>query len=91
MSICDCQRIDLKECSHTISSAVQSALNESAYRSLGRLRCDYRDGVLTLAGEVPTFFLKQMAQSLAANVSGVARVANDIHVSAYISRKALRR
>ena len=52
-----------------------------AIRDHDGLRCDYHDGVATLQGEVPTFFLKQVAQTIVAGVEGVELVANHVHVS----------
>jgi osmotically-inducible protein OsmY len=42
--------------------------------------CRDHEGVLTLAGCVPKYFLKQMAQTIAGSVEGVEEIVNRIHV-----------
>ncbi|MCA9074220.1 MAG: BON domain-containing protein [Planctomycetaceae bacterium] len=44
------------------------------------VRCRYQQGVLTLHGHVPCYFLKQIAQHSVAGVSGVKRVINRLVV-----------
>lgn len=61
-------------------SAVRKLLTESSYVQLKRVDCDFEKGVLTLKGELPTNFLKQIAQSLAIHVPGVRTVSNRILV-----------
>jgi hypothetical protein len=39
-------------------------LRNSAYRGIRKVSCVVQDGVLILHGRVPSFFLKQIAQSL---------------------------
>src|SRR5688572_9874443 len=70
MSTCDYEQPFLPVCTDSIAETVQSRLQMSPYRSLQRLRCDYYEGVLALRGEVPTFFLKQVAQTIARKVQG---------------------
>jgi len=40
----------------------------------------FQDGVLTLAGCVPTFYLKQILQTLLKNIDGVSRIDNQVEV-----------
>ena len=65
---------------HALVSAVADALRLTGY---GQLRClDLRchgDSVI-LAGRVPTYFLKQIAQNAALGVPGVDCVDNEIEV-----------
>jgi len=42
--------------------------------------CEYRDGILTLRGSVPSFYLKQLLQSALLKVPGVQRVNNQVDV-----------
>jgi hypothetical protein len=42
----------------------QAELSNSKYLGVRRLSCQVRGGVLTLNGQVTSFFLKQVAQSL---------------------------
>lgn len=61
---------------------VQRRLDESSYGFQQRLNIAYDDGVLTLRGRVPSFYLKQTAQTLAAKVDGVRQVVNLVDVYA---------
>ena len=81
VSNCEDEQLSITDCANAVSHSAQRLLHASAYRSLRQLRCDYRDGVLTIQGEVPTFFLKQVAQTIAAGVEGVQSVANRTHVT----------
>jgi hypothetical protein len=58
----------------------ERALCNSPYLALRNVACDCRDGVLTLRGCLPTYYLKQVAQAVAARVEGVRQVVNDIEV-----------
>jgi len=46
------------------------------------LRCAYEDGVLSLRGRLPTYHLRQLAESVVARLQGVTRVDNQIEVVA---------
>lgn len=59
----------------------ERALRNSPYLSLRNIACEYRDGVLTLRGCLPTYYLKQVAQAVVATVEGVRQVVNEIEVA----------
>ncbi len=61
----------------------ESSLRRSAYLALRQLSCEFRAGVLTLRGRLPSYYLKQMAQAAVAAVEGVERVDNQIEVVAH--------
>ena len=63
-----------------ICQSAQHRLQDSSYRGLRRLTCEFSDGVLTLRGEVATYFLKQIAQTIAADIDGVDLIANHVQV-----------
>jgi osmotically-inducible protein OsmY len=73
----------------SISTTTQQGVNEyvkdrlwdNPYRALRTISWDYRDGVLTLNGRLPTFYLKQMAQAAVARVAGIEHVVNRIEVA----------
>ena len=56
-------------------------LRKSPYHAIRLLKCRFREGVLTLGGRVPSYYLKQLAQSAVSKVDGVKRVENLIEVS----------
>jgi osmotically-inducible protein OsmY len=63
-----------------ISGRVERRLRETTYSSLSLVTCEYTEGVIILRGEVPTFYLKQLAQTIARQTDGVHHVANHIQV-----------
>lgn len=44
---------------------IAAELKRSPYYSLRRITCEFRNGVLTIQGRVPSYFLKQLALALA--------------------------
>ena len=61
-------------------STLQQQLQNSPYWSLRQLICQMDQGRVVLRGTVPCYFLKQVAQSLAAKTIGVERFCSDIEV-----------
>lgn len=59
---------------------VQDALHHSPYLPLRALTCYVHERVVILRGTVPTFYCKQLAQSLVAELPGVDEVNNQISV-----------
>lgn len=45
-----------------------------------KIWCEYREGVLTLRGYVPTYYLKQLAQIAVAGIPQVRLIINEIEV-----------
>jgi osmotically-inducible protein OsmY len=77
--------------------AVPPPTGNVAERAEGRLRahcnfalqnvsCEYREGVLTLRGFLPTYYLKQAAQAAVGQLDGVQRVVNEIEVLPAVRR-----
>lgn len=64
-----------------IRTHVLDAFRASGYYSLTRIECEIKDGIAWLSGTVPSFYLKQLAQSLAARQAGVLRVVNHTEVA----------
>jgi osmotically-inducible protein OsmY len=64
--------------------SVEQRLRASGYLALRRIDCDCEceGGVVCLRGCVPSHYLKQVAQTIAAAVDGVRRVDNRIVVVA---------
>lgn len=67
---------------------VRRRLDESPYGFQRRIQVACDDGVLVLRGRVPTYFLKQTAQSLAAKVDGVRQVVNLVDVTSQGATRA---
>jgi osmotically-inducible protein OsmY len=63
-----------------LRDAVLQGLRHSGYRSLFNVQCDVTDGAVALAGVVPSFFMKQIAQTIILRLGGVNRLANNLEV-----------
>ncbi len=70
-------------------SQIQERFQDSGHRSLGALRVEANGDGLVVLGEVPTFYLKQVAQVLATQVCGELRLANQAVVTKPGSSQAL--
>lgn len=57
------------------------AFRMAGYAQLRRIGISHRNGRVALRGQVPTYFLKQLAQSLAASHPGVQSVDNHLEVA----------
>lgn len=71
-----CELVDLP----AIHASIQDALNRSGYGEFRRVDLDCEGDVVTISGRVPTFYLKQLAQSIVLAAPGVGRVNNEIRV-----------
>ena len=67
---------------HQIVDAAYRALRASGYGQLLSINvyCDH--GRVTLQGRLPTFYLKQVAQSVLGRVDGIRDIDNDVTVQA---------
>jgi len=72
--------IVLMESEGIIVSAGLQRLRESPYSAVRRLSCEFAGGVLTLRGNVASFFHKQVAQQSVAGLEGVDQVNNQVEV-----------
>jgi hypothetical protein len=57
-----------------------SKLRRSGYLAVRHLSCEFHDGVLTLRGSLPSYYLKQIARVTVADVDGVQRINDEIEV-----------
>ncbi len=63
------------------ASLVAARLRRSGYPLVCGIKCELRDGVLVLSGEVPTYHLKQLAQSMALHTANVWQIENCVKVT----------
>jgi osmotically-inducible protein OsmY len=63
-----------------IAEIAQATLRRSSYFELHDIACDFSGGILTLRGRVPSYHLKQVAQTAVADVPGVVEVHNRVEV-----------
>jgi hypothetical protein len=61
-------------------ASLEQTLRSSPYWPLRQLVCHVDGERVTLRGTVPSYYLKQLAQTLAAKAVGVGRVESDIDV-----------
>ena len=61
-------------------SALQRQFRTSAYWSIRQLVCEIDRERIVLRGTVPSYYLKQVAQSLALKAVGLERLHSDIEV-----------
>ena len=66
--------------STALTRRVMEQLAGGSYAVLRNVECFEQEGRIVLRGSVPSFFLKQMAQSIVAKVPGVATVDNQLVV-----------
>lgn len=66
---------------------VRQRLDSSLYVALRTVACSFDDGLLTLTGLVPSFYLKQVALALTEQIDGIKRVDNLVKVIAENSRR----
>ena len=64
---------------HVVREA-ECRLGRSSHLFLRHIECHVEEGVLCLEGKVPSFYLKQAAQSLLQSLEGVDRVINRLEV-----------
>jgi len=65
---------------------ISQELSQTGYPALQSLRLHCDGGAVTLDGEVPSYFLKQIAQDVVQRVPGVEEVVNRIKVTEKGSR-----
>jgi osmotically-inducible protein OsmY len=63
-----------------IRAMAETRLRQSPYAPLHQVSCELRSGVLTLGGRVPSYYLKQIAQTVVRSVEGVLEINNQLHV-----------
>ena len=63
-----------------VGESAVDRLRSSSYYALRDIRCEYREGVLTLLGRLPSHYLKQVALKVVAEVEGVTEIVNRIEV-----------
>jgi hypothetical protein len=73
----------------TIDREAECRLRRSGYLALRDVSCDVRAGVVRLRGRLPTYYLKQVAQAVVAEVEGVRRIINLIDVVASAGRPGI--
>lgn len=63
-----------------VASHAEMGLRRSSYRELRGISCYFHEGVLTLRGRLPSYYLKQVAQTLVVRTVAHCAVVNRIEV-----------
>lgn len=66
---------------HAMAGKVRGSLSNSGHLALKQLEVSAEWRTITLSGRVPTYYLKQVAQTVAKSVEGVTTVINDTVVA----------
>ena len=64
----------------SVVAVAERRLQNSSYPSHRALRCTYRNGVLTLHGRVSSYYLRQTACALVADLEGIVELVDRIEV-----------
>ena len=64
----------------SVERAARRRLADIGYRSLASVRCHFHDGTITLHGDVPSYYHKQIAQEAMRNVENIDAIVNEINV-----------
>ena len=72
-------QLDSQACDSVVQ-AIVNCLRTHAYRELRSLTFVYSDGVVTLQGEVTTYYYKQLAQESVRRIAGVIKTINLVDV-----------
>ena len=73
-----------------VEAEAEARLRQSSYREVRCVTCEFHEGVLTLRGRVPTFYLKQVAQSLVLRMERAEEINNRVEVELYPDTRELR-
>ena len=83
---CSCSDVVQRSCDcgwpkdDALGLAALKLLHVSSYTSLRRLRCEVTHGVVIVHGILPSYYLKQMAQTIIQRLEGIQSVMNLVEV-----------
>jgi hypothetical protein len=70
------------ESAQRVVEGAERCLRSNSYLALKNISCEYNEGVLTLRGCLPSYYLKQIAQTAVSRLDGIKRINNEIEVIA---------
>lgn len=76
-----CPRQTVSPQTPPLERRVQAVLEQSSYLMHRPIECVRQERAVVLRGSVCSYFEKQIAQTLAANVDGIERVINQLEVA----------
>ena len=63
-----------------VAEAAGERFQASPYYALRSIVCEFHEGVLVLRGQVPSYYLKQLAQELVRDLDGIGVIVNVVDV-----------
>lgn len=66
---------------HDLSHRVKLTFKRSSYPALATLDVEEQAGVVVITGHLPSYYMKQVAQTIAGAVDGVRRLDNQVVVT----------
>ncbi|MEM9942245.1 MAG: BON domain-containing protein [Planctomycetota bacterium] len=72
--------VELNSSNRSIETRVRNAFEKLGYPQLMKIEIHHASGVLTLQGSLQSFYLTQIAQTVAIKIEGVKRVINQLKV-----------
>lgn len=63
-----------------VAAAARNRILQQPHLAVQRIWCELDEQTLFLYGQVPSFYLKQLAQTAVAGLDGVDQVVNEIEV-----------
>lgn len=76
----DCPEQRMRRTPPALAAQAVARLQQAPYHDLRQVSCEARGGVLTLRGRVPTYYLKQIAQTLVFSLEGLLDLRNELDV-----------
>ena len=67
--------------SRGIARMAEGRLRASPYPAMRKVLCECRQQTLYLKGQLPSYYLKQMAQEAVSGLDGVTQLVNEIEVT----------
>lgn len=64
-----------------VAEIAMKLLRSCSHSPVRRVQCRFHEGVLILSGQVPTFYMKQVAQELLRNLQRVEQIDNRLSVT----------
>ena len=68
---------------HPAEVEAETRLHQSAYSPLRQVKCQVHGQVLTICGRVPSYYLKQVAQTLLGGLDGIGTIDNRLDVVSF--------
>ena len=79
----DNEQLTTDSISQRVASLATRRLTATGIRTLSTVSCDFHEGVLILWGRVPSYYMKQIAQTAVRGLTQVERIDNRLEVDSH--------